>query len=84
MRADYCEALPPSGPVSPAAGPLPRPAILLVHGFGAFGDQWRDNLGPLAEAGHRVYAPTLPGFGRSEKAALAYSQDSWRDFLRCD
>lgn len=30
----------------------------------------------------QVYAPTLPGFGRSEKPALAYSQTLWLDFLR--
>ncbi|KAF6257981.1 Alpha/Beta hydrolase protein [Scenedesmus sp. NREL 46B-D3] len=47
------------------------PAIVLVHGFGAFGDQWRFNLAPLAEAGYRV-----------EKAALQYSQNAWRDFIR--
>lgn len=52
-------------------------AAVLVHGFGAFGDQWRFNLAPLAEAGFTVYAPTLPGFGRSEKAALQYSQNAW-------
>lgn len=59
-----------------------RPAILLVHGFGAFGSQWRGNLAALAGAGYRVFAPTIPGFGRSEKGALPYSQDLWRDFLR--
>jgi pimeloyl-ACP methyl ester carboxylesterase len=51
---------------------LPSPLAVLVHGFGAFGGQWRFNLAPLAEAGYTVYAPTLPGFGRSEKAALQY------------
>lgn len=29
-----------------------------------------------------MYAPTFPGYGRSEKQALAYSQELWRDFLR--
>ena len=29
-----------------------------------------------------MYAPTIPGFGRSEKPALAYSQTLWLDFLR--
>ncbi len=49
------------------AEPLPgterpgAPAVLLVHGFGAFGDQWRDNVEALAQAGFRVFAPTLPG-----------------------
>ena len=30
----------------------------------------------------QVYAPTIPGFGRSEKPALGYSQTLWSDFLR--
>ncbi|EFJ50097.1 hypothetical protein VOLCADRAFT_89124 [Volvox carteri f. nagariensis] len=72
---DYCVAEPEQ--------PLPgAPAVLLVHGFGAFGDQWRDNMAALAAAGFRVLAPTFPGFGRSQKAAVPYSQDLWRDFLR--
>ncbi len=40
------------------------PAILLVHGFGAFGEHYRRNVGPLAAAGFEVFAPTLPGYGR--------------------
>lgn len=75
--ADYWCAEPSGPSPSPDA-----PAILLVHGFGAFGDQWRGNVAALAASGYRVYAPTLPGFGRSEKAPVAYSQDGWRDFLR--
>ena len=34
------------------------------------------------DPGTQVYAPTFPGYGRSEKQALAYSQELWRDFLR--
>ncbi len=30
------------------------PAFLLVHGFGAFGEQWRSQLRGLAAAGHMV------------------------------
>ncbi len=33
------------------------PAVLLVHGFGAFGEQWRGQLRPLARAGYRVRVP---------------------------
>ena len=29
----------------------------------------------------QVYAPTLPGYGRSEKPGLPYSQDLWVAFL---
>lgn len=76
LLTDYCVSAPSD------ASADDKPAILLVHGFGAFGDQWRGNLEPLAAAGYRVYAPTFPGFGRSEKQALPYSQDIWRDFLR--
>ena len=75
LLTDYCV-------VEPAEPTPDAPAILLLHGFGAFGDQWRGNLKPLARKGYRVFAPTLPGFGRSEKAALQYSADVWRDFLR--
>ena len=57
------------------------PAILLVHGFGAFSMHYRACVGELAKRGYDVYAPTLPGYGRSEKPALAYGQDLWRDFI---
>ena len=30
----------------------------------------------------QVYAPTFPGYGRSEKPAVTYSAELWRDFLR--
>mmetsp|Transcript_28751 Transcript_28751/g.80959 ORF Transcript_28751/g.80959 Transcript_28751/m.80959 type:complete len:730 (-) Transcript_28751:443-2632(-) len=58
------------------------PALLLVHGFGAFGEHWRGNVQQLADAGYRVFAPTYPGYGRSEKTMTAYSQNIWTDFLR--
>ncbi|KAG1659816.1 hypothetical protein FOA52_002153 [Chlamydomonas sp. UWO 241] len=75
MRNEYCVARP--------TVPLPgAPAVMLVHGFGAFGDQWRGNMGALAAQGYTVYAPTLPGYGRSEKSAVVYSQELWTDFLR--
>jgi len=77
FMTDYCEAQPASGKARPGA-----PAILLVHGFGAFGDHWRSNLQPLADQGFQVFAPTFPGFGRSEKAAVPYSQVLWSNFLR--
>lgn len=73
---DYCVSEPSTTSTSGTA-------ILLVHGFGAFGAQWRDNLEPLAKAsGLPVFAPTFPGFGRSEKVAVPYSQNMWTEFLR--
>lgn len=69
---------------APAAGAssAPAPNVLLVHGFGAFGEHFRGILGPASEAGCNVFAPTFPGFGRSEKGALPYSQALWTEYLR--
>ncbi|MFM7675086.1 MAG: alpha/beta fold hydrolase [Synechococcus sp.] len=44
----------------------PRPAVVLVHGFGACKEHWRHNVAALAAA-HDVYALDLIGFGESEK-----------------
>jgi 4,5:9,10-diseco-3-hydroxy-5,9,17-trioxoandrosta-1(10),2-diene-4-oate hydrolase len=44
-------------------------AVLLVHGLGGFIENWVHNIGALAEK-HRVFAPDLPGFGRTDKAPL--------------
>ena len=43
------------------------PAVLLVHGFPDSHRVWREQVGPLAEAGFRVFAPDLRGFGGSER-----------------
>lgn len=76
-RIRYC-FLPAAEPSSP-----PAPPILLLHGFGASLEQWRDNFGGLAK--HRtVYALDLLGFGDSQKAATIFNVDLWtaqvRDF----
>lgn len=52
--------------------------VVLVHGFGAMGEHWRGQLGAL---GCRVWAPSLPGFGRSEKASFPYSQQLWTQYV---
>jgi pimeloyl-ACP methyl ester carboxylesterase len=57
-----------------------RPALLLVHGFGASTDHWRKNIPELSRE-FEVWAIDLLGFGRSTKADVAYSGDLWRDQL---
>ncbi|KAL2920496.1 Cryptochrome DASH chloroplastic/mitochondrial [Bienertia sinuspersici] len=58
------------------------PAVLLVHGFGAFFEHYRDNLSDIADGGNRVWALTLLGFGQSEKPNIVYSELMWAELLR--
>ncbi|XWS37699.1 hypothetical protein CRYUN_Cryun19dG0067400 [Craigia yunnanensis] len=58
------------------------PAILLVHGFGAFLEHYRDNLNGIAENGNRVWAITMLGFGKSEKPNVVYTELLWAELLR--
>lgn len=48
---------------SAAEGQLPQssaPAFLLVHGFGAFGEQWRGQIKALTAAGYQVHCQAGP------------------------
>lgn len=40
--------------------------VLLLHGFPDSAQLWRNQIPVLAEAGHHVIAPDLPGYGASE------------------
>ena len=56
-----------------------KPALLLVHGFGASTDHWRYNI-PVLSKTHEVHALDLLGFGRSSKPGeLNYGGPLWRD-----
>ena len=57
-----------------------KPALLLVHGFGASTDHWRKNIYQLKENFH-VWAIDLVGFGRSAKPAWEYSGELWQEQL---
>jgi len=66
-----------------------RPAVLLIHGFGASIGHWRHNIPALAEVS-RVYAIDLIGFGGSDKpvpsSEFRYTFETWgtliSDFCR--
>ena len=51
------------------AGDENAPALILIHGFISSNLIWSDVFVPLAEAGFRVIAPDLPGYGYSDKPA---------------
>jgi pimeloyl-ACP methyl ester carboxylesterase len=49
------------------SGPEDGPTIFLIHGFVSSSQVWGDIFLPLVEAGFRVIAPDLAGYGFSEK-----------------
>src|ERR1700704_6845834 len=54
---------------------------LFIHGLGSSGYmEWRFNL-EFAATQHRVYAPDLPGFGRSEKPRARYGIPYFMRFI---
>lgn len=56
--------------------------LVLIHGFGASIGHWRKNIPVLAEAGYRVFALDLLGFGGSDKPALDYTLDLWQELVK--
>ena len=48
-------------------GPRDGAPVVLLHGEPTWSYLYRSMIGPLADAGHRVLAPDLIGFGRSDK-----------------
>ncbi len=49
------------------AGPADGPPVVLCHGFPELWYSWRHQLGALADAGYRAYAPDLRGYGASAR-----------------
>ena len=75
-RLEFISALPPGDSSS-------LPAIILIHGFGANSRHWRFNLQPLSQAGFRVFALDLIGFGMGDKPMNeTYTFDTWSDQIR--
>jgi pimeloyl-ACP methyl ester carboxylesterase len=56
--------------------------LVLIHGFGASIGHWRKNIPVLAEAGYRVYALDLLGFGDSDQPPIDYTLDLWQALLK--
>jgi pimeloyl-ACP methyl ester carboxylesterase len=55
--------------------------VLFIHGLGSSGYmEWRFNMEATAER-HRVFAPDLPGFGRSEKPQARYGIPYFTRFI---
>jgi len=59
-------------------GDRTKPALLLVHGFGASSYHFRYNIPILARKYH-VYAIDMLGFGWSDKPIMDYDAGVWRD-----
>jgi pimeloyl-ACP methyl ester carboxylesterase len=51
------------------AGPADGPAVLFIHGTGAWSEAWRGPMEMLAKQGIRAIAIDLPPFGYSERPA---------------
>src|SRR5438477_12418136 len=55
--------------------------VLFIHGLGSSGYmEWRFNLEPTATR-HRVYAPDLPGYGRTGKPKVRYTIGYFARFI---
>lgn len=64
-------------------GPRDGPVVLLLHGEPSWSYLYRKMIPPLADAGARVLAPDLIGFGRSDKpsAVSDYSYQRHVDWM---
>jgi pimeloyl-ACP methyl ester carboxylesterase len=60
------------------AGPADGRPVVLCHGFPELWYSWRHQLGALADAGYRAYAPDLRGYGGSSRPTEvdAYGSDN--------
>lgn len=54
--------------------------VILIHGIGGYAEDWALTIPALAEE-HRVYAPDLVGFGRSDKPPASYSLSYLAQFV---
>jgi pimeloyl-ACP methyl ester carboxylesterase len=65
----------PEGATVPDGG-LNRAPVVLLHGGSGSWTHWAKNILPLLNAGYRVLAPDLPGFGDSDPLAGGSDADA--------
>lgn len=58
------------------SGPIDGPAVLLIHGTGAWSEIWRETMQSLTDAGFRCIAMDLPPFGFSQRPVTAEYTDA--------
>ena len=65
-------------------GPRDAPVVLMLHGNPTWSYLYRHMIGPVADAGYRVIAPDMIGFGKSDKPAArgAYGFDRFVGWMR--
>ena len=65
-------------------GPISADPVLLMHGEPSWSFLYRKIVAPLASKGHRVLAPDLVGFGRSDKPSEpeVYTYERHVDWMR--
>lgn len=55
--------------------------ILILHGWGGASDSWTQVQKILANQGHRVIVPDLPGFGKSDLPQVPWSLDEYLNWF---
>jgi pimeloyl-ACP methyl ester carboxylesterase len=59
---------------------MEKPSIIILHGWGLSGEKFTGLQHELASLGYRVFAPDLPGFGKSIVPSRPYYLSDYVDF----
>ena len=58
-----------------SAGPAQGPVVWLLHGFPECWHSWRHQISALSQAGYRVFAPEMRGYGATSAPQEAAAYD---------